>query len=704
MATEIDKENYMGESDQGFTIDPKNYASDEELSGRALELVRSIGIELETRRSSLNEKYLEYYNSYRCQFDVRYYNGESQVYIPEIRKIVEQWVSRVKKALFPTDDVFEVEPIDPEQEDEAELIEDYLKWTIDKRVKLKSSIDRFLRNLGLYGWALVECGWEEDIKKVLGLAKRQKPVFTTEVDPITGEKTQVETGEVETEVYETVKEIVKKRNPTFDSLDNFAAYMWPNTANSIDEVYGVLTFSKPTLNDLLVKQHKGIYENIPDHVSERLDMMDQWKWALEARLNVDGLSDEEYRNIVPRLTLIKYYGLFNWGTETNPDEQETVITTIGGNICIELRKCQYYDQDKPYLLARINELQNETHSMGIVAPLISMQWYLNDTAAQTFDSSYYSLNPIVKYNPGMVLNIDSIAFAPGAMWALSDPTAADIIRPPEVASLGFQIMGAVKSYIEEYPGLQNVPITGRKAALHIQALQEQYLVPIQQVVENLEETVMSPWLKKAYNRIQQFLNKAEIVKVTGKNGMKYWRTISPENLVGDYNFYWRGANQTTNLHVKSQQIAQYLNTLAPWVPLFLQTQKIPNVQWLFEQYWSDGLGLKGKNKLFDSLADYPSLEPEIENFIMSLGKPLPTSVADDPQYHMQVHEILLQHESQEVRQIGQMHIQKHNEDFAKLQKLMQQQIPAQDIQNQNEAEASGEEVQGERQMESNQPV
>src|SRR3972149_4243720 len=690
------------ESSQEFMIDNKNYAADADKAADALDFLKKVFSELEMYRSSLNSKYLEYYNIYRTVHDIRFYNGEAQVYIPVLRKAAEQFVSRVKRALFPTDDVFDVEPLDQDTDDESDVIYDYMKWQIEKRVKLKQKIDRFLRQLAMFGWAVVECGWEEDIKKIVGLRKKRVPAKEKRVDPITGNEYYEETGEIDIVIEEAVKEIVKKRNPTFDVQDNFATYLWPHTANDMDEVHGVITLSKQTKNWLLSQKKKGVYVNIESSEMSSGDLDDQWNWSMEARLATDGLTNaNELDKTFPRVTLVKYHGLYNWGTEEEPDEHETVITTISSRICIELRKCQYFDNEKPYVLGRINELMNEIYSSGLYEPLAKLQYYLNDTANQTFDSNYYSLNPIVKYDPGRVVNIASIAFAPGAMWALTDPSAADIIRPPEVASIGFSIMAQVKGLIEEYSGLQNIPMTGRKAALHIQALQQEYSLPVQQIVENLEDTIMSPWLKKAYSRVQQFLNKKDVVRVTGRKGLKYWRTIDPTNLAGDYNFYWRGANQTTNIHIKSQQIAQFLNTMSPWVQLMMQQQKLPNIEWLLKEYWSDGLAMDGEDKLFISMQDERALPPEIENMIMALGKPLPTSMGDDHQGHMQAHQPLLQSAMPEIVEIARMHMEKHQKDFENMQKLMQQQAAAPPPEPPAEP---GQEVEGERMMEGNQPI
>ena len=88
------------ESSQEFMIDNKNYADDTDKAADALAFLSKVSTELQMRRSNLNSKYLEYYNIYRCTYDIRFYNGESQVYVPVLRKACEQFVSRIKRALF----------------------------------------------------------------------------------------------------------------------------------------------------------------------------------------------------------------------------------------------------------------------------------------------------------------------------------------------------------------------------------------------------------------------------------------------------------------------------------------------------------------------------------------------------------------------------------------------------------------------------
>src|SRR3972149_5001543 len=129
-----------------FKIDDTNFVGTE-IENRAKSFLSSIAPEIHSKRETLNAKMLEYYNIYRTVFDVRYYNGSIEVYDPQLRKNVEFYVSRLKKALFPTDDVFEIEPVTPDSDEFRAPIKAHMKWQIEKKIQVNTKISRFLRQL-----------------------------------------------------------------------------------------------------------------------------------------------------------------------------------------------------------------------------------------------------------------------------------------------------------------------------------------------------------------------------------------------------------------------------------------------------------------------------------------------------------------------------------------------------------------------------
>lgn len=648
-----------------FIIDDKNYADDQELCGRALDWLKKVSTEVVTHRGTLDMRYMQFYNIYRCNFDIRFYEGVSQVYIPELRKHVEQYVAKLKKALFPTEDLLDAEPTVPEMADESEVVDSLMTWQITKKIKLEHKLDRWLRQLIMYGWAPAKCVWEHEDKEIFGMEREQIPVYEMKLDPISGQRIKTPTGKMKTRLVQKKKTIVTKNNPTFVPIDVFAWYMYPVTCNDISEAFGTLEVSHQDEWYLKERGRKGDYLNT-DRISKELSAetgespSGLWSWAREQRLASDGLSTIALKKDIPDYTVVEYWGKFNWAKSSeDPDYRDTVITTVNNKLVLQIRVNPFYDQEIPYVMARMHDLQNESYPSGLFEPLASLQYYLNDTANQTFDSLLYTLNPIVKYNPNQIANINSIAFAPGAMWALNDMAAVEFERPVDVSPAGFNAVGQVKNIMEEYPGMQNIPLLGRKAATHIQAIEEQYSLPIISLASKIEAGALDPWLKMAYRRNQQFLSDDEVFLVTGKRGVKYWQRVGPEMLVGDYNFYWKGSSQSTQIHVKTQQKMQFLQIALPCQQLLAAEGVKLGVSRILRSIWTEGLGFDGGDLVLENVISDQGIDPVIEDHLMNLGKYIHVSELDDHKAHLQQHSQDIQQMNPYSQKLAQRHMQEH---------------------------------------------
>ena len=180
------------------------------------------------------------------------------------------------------------------------------------------------------------------------------------------------------------------------------------------------------------------------------------------------------------------------------------------------------------------------------------------------------------------------------------------------------------------------------------------------IAQNIEEQVLSPWAKKAYNRNQQFITDSEIFQVTGKRGVKYFVRLKPEQLVGDYDFYWRGSSQSTNIHVKTQQKLQFLQVAAPMAPLLAQEGVKLGVSKILRSVWTEGFGFDGGDIVIQDVANDRGIDPNIENALIDLGKYMNTSPLDDHKTHIQVHQQVLPKLDPYSVPLMQRHIADHN--------------------------------------------
>ena len=612
----------------------KNYAENPETAKRAVEHVRPLWKEVRLHRAPLESRWLQFYNIWKTIFDVQYYNGRSQIYNPELRKMVEFAVRNLRRNLFPTDDFFTVEPTDEAADrDQAERIKRFAQWQMASRIKLKRYVTPFLRQLCLYGWSPIKVVWDERSKTVYTHEKRTQPIYRTVDNVITGVREKVQVGE--RPIIEMVQSRIKTaQHPTFLPIDVFSFYLYPWTCWDVQDAYCTMEEMSLDRGTLLQRQAAGTYDfsekELPALASRRFG--DGESWSKDVRMTSLGLPTTGVEQ-VSNWNAVEYWGPFD--LEDNGNEVDCVITILGGERAIQIRQNPHYDQEPPYLVGKLDEVVGEFYSSGLIEPLQALQYALNDIANQTQDSVTYALNPIVKYDPGRVVNPNTLVMAPGALWALTDPESAIFDRPPDVSATGRMAIDQLKSEISDYPGFERTPTTGRRPATQVSAIQQERGISVLDWSENIEIQVMNPFLRKQFMLNQEFLDEEVTFKVLGQPADK----MRPEDLVGDFHFQWLGANQTQSILARSQQMYQFFQ-MALQVPQG-DTERV-DFYYLLKRYWKEGIGLDGENRITKKIDVTRMMSPEQENMILIMGRMVPVQLMDNHEEHEASHEQLLQ--------------------------------------------------------------
>ena len=636
----------------------KNYANDPKIAGRALDHVTSIWQNVVANRQPLEERWYQYFNIWNTIFDIQYYNGRSQVYSPQLRKNVEFAVRNLRRNLFPTDDYFGVEPADDDERLDSEKVKQFLQWQQTNKTRLKRYVTPFLRQLVLYGWSPVKVVWQQEDKDVFTHERQAIPIMGKVANPLTGKKEPVQIGEEEA-IVQVKKKLRMKNHPSFLPIDIFSFYIYPMTIWDIEDAYATIEEIPTAKHTLQLKEDNGEYTNV-DKLLSAEPTWDSTKrsYSAKRRLMKLGLPESPIKEI-PEWNIQEYWGKFD--LFDNGKEIDCNIVIGEERIVLAVRQNPYYDQEPPYILAKLDEMVGEVYAHGLVEPLQTLQYHLNDTKNQIHDSLSYILNPITKYDPMQVVNPNTLVFAPGALWALSDPGAAVFDRPPDLAQSGWESINSLMNEIDEYPGFEKVPTTGRRAATQVTAIQEDRGVSILDWSENIEAEAMNPFLRKSFGLNQQFLDEEIFFKVTGKPMSR----MSPEDLVGNYHFFWLGANQTQNQVIRSRQMIDAIGVAAQIPP---QPDKRLDLMYMFERFWKDGLGLDGYDKLVQEIDLTNMMDPEKENEILAMGKQLPINMMDDDQAHIQTHAQLLQYDLPEFnKDVVKTHIGGHMEKMMQMQ-------------------------------------
>ena len=641
----------------------KNYCTNEDTARRAIAHVNSIWRKTVDARGEMDNRMRQFYNIWNTLFDIRYYEGRSQVYTPQLRKNVEFAIRNTRRNLFPTDDYFTVDSPDEEEGMQASKVKRFLRWQQINKIRLKRYVTPFLRQLFIYGWSPVKVVWLEQFKKIYAHERQLIEYETTVTDPVTGQKIKV--PQQEEAVVQVEKDVPVKQYPSFLPVDVFSFYVYPTTVWDVTDAYACMEEINLTKEQIKVGEDNKVYDNVEEVLKSQSSKPSKQIHSKENRQADMGISDEPLSE-VSRWNGVEYWGKFD--LKDNGKEIDCLITIMEDTICTQVRQNPHYDQEPAYLVGKLDELVGDFYAQGLIHPLQTQQYHLNDTVNQINDALTYTLMPIVKYNPGMLHKSSKLVMAPGAMWALNDvQTGAIFDRPPEVAQSGLMSVNNTKDDIDSYPGFERIPATGRRPATQIQALQDDRGVNILDWSENLEVQVMSPYLQKQFMLNQQFLDDEVWFKVLGQKPEK----LAPEDLVGNYHFYWLGANQTQNLIVKSRQMMEALNIAMKIPP---SPTEMPDYWYVFKRIWKEGLGLDGEDKVVKQIDFTATVDPMQENFVLMLGKQMPISQLDNDQQHIQAHSQLLNIPNlpESTRNIIETHIKLHMNKTMQLQMMQQQ--------------------------------
>lgn len=155
------------------------------------------------------------------------------------------------------------------------------------------------------------------------------------------------------------------------------------------------------------------------------------------------------------------------------------------------------------------------------------------------------------------------------------------------------------------------------------------------IVELIGYQALNPMAKKTHMLIQQNVSDDDIIRISGKFSGKWInRVVTPEEILGNFNFKWVPALQIENTSIKTQQMLNFLRVYSTIPP---QERPALNMETFLIRLMRDGFGVKDIHNLFDIERANPSVPPEIEHRILDLGGEIKVQRSDDDTVHEREH-------------------------------------------------------------------
>ena len=655
---------------------PENLARDPEIVARVKsELVPLVTRTRSERNGVLRERWLRYYRIWSVRHDFQGYRGRTNTYFPLGRRWIEQWVTRLKRDLFPDQDWFACKALREDFEARVPAKVALQHYWMRRHMRLRKHALPWLRQLVMYGTSPVRNVWRA--------VEHDQTVLRDVLD---------DDGAPSGKTIEQVEKVADFLGPTFEPVDLFAFYVWPPTAAGLDEctlvfedrcvprsrVYALankpLDPSDPKagnvyegVDELVALYDQAIQNRTGGQAGRNPDKYD----ALAIRLADKGFTAPLDFNVPAALRPLDLTECM-WTVDLEEDEPARYLVTLGADeVPLRVQRRPFWHGATQWLVGRFQQIPEEFYGRGLCELFDYMQYFVNDLGNQSGDAFVWSTNPIAVVDIGAVQDPTSLRMAPGAKW-LANPAGVQFTTPPQgAAQAGFDAvqgyLGLGDNMVAPTPArpVGTVPQQGPKDSAGLAAQLADSAVDLRAVVESLEDDVMVPLLERSDILTQQCLDRDIILKVAGKDGMELVEhPITVADLVGEYEWEWLGTTNALNQQVRAQQMVQGIALMSQIPPDQLAAQNV-TIDWpyILRTFWSIGLGLPDADRVIKTGKDIAPNDWRWENALARVNRAdeLRVSPQDDHTAHVQGHQHLLDSDSltDDARLGLQTHIHHH---------------------------------------------
>ena len=446
---------------------PENLALDPDIAARVKAELLPLIRQTRSDRQVLRDRWLRYYRIWSLRHDIQGYKGRTNTYFPIGRRWIEQWVTRIKRDLFPDSDWFACRALRQDFEDRIPAKVALQKYWMRRYMRLRRHSLPFLRQLVMYGTSPVRNVWR--------CIEHMQPALRDVLE---------DDGTPSGQTIQEVEKVADFLGPTFEPVDLFAFYVWPVTASRVDSadagLRGSLRLSEPRRDARRAAARPGQPES-----RERLRRAGRAARALRlghlsrvgparaVRSTTRSPSGWLTRGSPPRSTRIFRR---RSGRSTSPNARGPPTSRATGSSATSLRSAPtpsflrvqrrpFWHGGTQWLCGRFVEVAEEFYGRGLPEVFDYLQYFVNDLGNQSGDAFVWSTNPIAVIDIGAVQDPTSLRMTPGAKW-LANPAGVQFTSPPQgVAQAGLRSRAGLHGHGGQSGGADAGAADGARAAV-----------------------------------------------------------------------------------------------------------------------------------------------------------------------------------------------------------------------------------------------
>ena len=514
------------------------------------------------------------------------YDGEADVFNPELRKAVNTIESEISNALFGRDDYFSV---DARSSDDESL---HMSREAFSTLKYYSDMEDYVHNYELackqcliYGTTWVESIYDKN--KVTG-PYRQK-IVEPELDPNTGEQLiDSKTGEpIVNNRYEIIQ--IDEDKPTIKVEVRDIYRMYINHLSDDPEKDDIVYRDSMSSQKLLEMANRGVYNKkaVMTLINE------QPVYGGIATQDVDGSGEgktfvEELRtNRSNEATsqdtyeVLRYQGLFTIKDESSGKvmKKQFWIDIGERGHCLRCMESPVIGGYKTFSGVNYDTMVNEFYSDSVITPYMDLNFQLNDKENQSLDGLTFNLNaPILAPHSAGLKASDFIQ-------ARKQPNKVLFTKSPDpVTKMTIDV--PLQHLNQEQLRLQSMIQTGTgatslasgsptgtqvdRSGKALGTLLDQTRSQFSKFLRKFERRMIERSLQKNWDIIIQFFNDEILIPIQGDDGIFSSKLQSPAEIVGQFRISVSSGSQYLKEREYRDSILELLS-IAGISDMFMQT-------------------------------------------------------------------------------------------------------------------------------------
>src|SRR5262245_32869253 len=362
----------------------ENLALDPEIQARVKSELIPLIKRTRDDRQVLRDRWLRYYRIWSLRHDLQGYRGRTNTYFPIGRRWIEQWVTRLKRDLFPDSDWFACRALREDFEDRVPAKVALQKYWMRRYMRLRRHALPFLRQLVMYGTSPVRNVWRS--------LEHMQPALRDVLD---------DDGSPSGKTVEVLEKVADFLGPTFEPVDLFAFYVWPVTSSSVDNA--TLAFedrcvSRAHVEALAAKpldpdnpKSGNVYEFLPElldlyesALSSRGSSSSGGKFdALAQRLADKGFTAPLDQNLPSALRPLDLTEC-SWTVDLEGEGAMRYLVTLGADtIPLRVQRRPFFHGGTQWLCGRFVEVAEEFYGRGLPELVDYLQYFVNDLGKQS---------------------------------------------------------------------------------------------------------------------------------------------------------------------------------------------------------------------------------------------------------------------------------------------------------------------------------